>query len=331
MYTEEDLTSAVKAGIFTDESVTAFRSHIENNRHLPTIDEEQFRLVTGFNDIFVVIACVLLLVSVSWIGTAASEVAGALAFTATAWGLAEIFVLRRRMALPAIVLLLAFVGGVLAAGLLLFGEKEATAFVFSGLLATAAAWVHWQRFKVPVTIAAGTAAAIGCVLAVLLTTFTQLKDWAPLLFLIAGVLAFSFAMRWDMSDTLRRTRQSDVAFWLHLLAAPLLVHPVFTILGMLEGKSNLLQATLVIALYIVMAAVSVMIDRRALMVSALAYVLYAFTSLLKTYGIVSLNFALTGLVIGSALLLLSAYWHPTRAYLIRYVPQALQARLPPLR
>jgi len=67
------------------------------------------------------------------------------------------------------------------------------------------------------------------------------------------------------------------------------------------------------------------------MVSALTYVLYAFSALLKLYGVVSLSFALTALVIGSALLLLSAFWHPTRAAVLRAFPDALRAHLAPLR
>ena len=55
------------------------------------------------------------------------------------------------------------------------------------------------------------------------------------------------------------------------------------------------------------------IDRRALLVSALAYVLYAMQQLFRQFGAVELNVALTALVIGSALLLLSAFWHQARA------------------
>ena len=49
-----------------------------------------------------------------------------------------------------------------------------------------------------------------------------------------------------------------------------------------------------------------------MLVSALAYVLYALTELFKQFGAVELNVALTALVIGSALLLLSAFWHQAR-------------------
>ena len=61
----------------------------------------------------------------------------------------------------------------------------------------------------------------------------------------------------------------------------------------------------------------------ALMVSALAYVLYAFSALLEESGVVSLSFAITALVIGSALLMLSAFWHPSRMALIKRLPTGL--------
>ena len=124
---------------------------------------------------------------------------------------------------------------------------------------------------------------------------------------------FLFAMWWDSSDRARLTRRSDVAFWLHLLAAPMIAHPIFTLLGPQQrhgrrsakrswssGFTSLLGLT------------ALAIDRRALLVSALAYVLFALTELFKRFGAVELNVALTALVIGSALLLLSAFWHQAR-------------------
>jgi hypothetical protein len=72
------------------------------------------------------------------------------------------------------------------------------------------------------------------------------------------------------------------------------------------------------------------IDRRALLVSALAYVLYALTELFKQFGAVELNVALTALIIGSALLLLSAYWHQARKVIVMRLPASLQSRLPEL-
>jgi hypothetical protein len=76
--------------------------------------------------------------------------------------------------------------------------------------------------------------------------------------------------------------------------------------------------------------VALAIDRRALLVSALAYVLYALNSLFQTYGVVELNFAFTALIIGSALLLLSAFWTPARRAVVRPLPDGLKVRLPVL-
>ena len=85
-----------------------------------------------------------------------------------------------------------------------------------------------------------------------------------------------------------------------------------------------------ILLYVVLGLVALAIDRRALLVSALAYVLYALNSLFETYGAVELNVALTALVIGSALLLLSAFWTSARRAVVQPLPDGLQAKLPVL-
>ena len=49
---------------------------------------------------------------------------------------------------------------------------------------------------------------------------------------------------------------------------------------------------------------------------------------LKKFGAVQLNIALTALVIGSALLLLSAFWHQARRAIVRPLPESLRDRLP---
>ncbi len=44
-------------------------------------------------------------------------------------------------------------------------------------------------------------------------------------------------MRFDMTDPERLTRRTDIAFWLHLLAAPLIVHSLIS--GVLDESSKL--------------------------------------------------------------------------------------------
>ena len=125
------------------------------------------------------------------------------------------------------------------------------------------------------------------------------------------------------------TRRADVAFWLHLLAAPMIVHPIFTLLGLNNGTcDDRRRRWSSVLLYVALGLTALAIDRRALLVSALAYVLYALTELFKQFGAVELNVALTALIIGSALLLLSAFWHQARAAVVTPLPCNLQDRLP---
>ncbi|MFD1951618.1 hypothetical protein ACFSGX_12660 [Sphingomonas arantia] len=358
MYTDTDLDGAVAAGVLTPEAALAFRRYLTGSAGDGAADEEQFRLLTGFNDIFVAIATILLLSALAWIGSSIVLASittqfespfgvsgpmprnftplGGLFVAAAAWGLAEYFTRRRRMALPSILLLLAFVGGVaktvvdVAVWMLPFGDPhmEGVVIALSGVVAAGAAYLHWRRFHVPITIAALAAGVVAVAMGVALALVPALESYLAIVALIAGLIVFAFAMRWDMSDTARTTRRADVAFWLHLLAAPLIVHPVFKLLGLLDGGATAGEAVVVIILYVLLGIVALAVDRRALMVSALFYVLYALATLFREFGAISLNLALTGLVIGSALLLLSAFWHGARAAIVNRLPDDLRRRLP---
>jgi uncharacterized integral membrane protein len=360
MYSQQELDDAVASGVITADAANALRAHVEGLRATAIPDEEQFRLITGFNDIFVSIAAAILLFAVGWIGQSIGQSTGLfisdhgeigpsvfapLAIAATAWGLALFFTARRRMALPSILLLLAFVGGVLLTagfGLVqIIGPDrtndnvplETTIAGVSAAIAAAAAWLHWRRFRVPITVAAGAAAVAGLFVAVVVgivqpQTSEAANNVILPFVLVLGIGVFLFAMWWDSSDRGRLTRRSDVAFWLHLLAAPMIVHPVFTLLGLNRGHIALGEGAAAVALYIVLGITALAVDRRALLVSALAYVLFALNELFRQFGAVELNVALTALVIGSALLLLSAFWHQARSAIVKSLPESLRERLP---
>jgi hypothetical protein len=201
----------------------------------------------------------------------------------------------------------------------------------SAAVAAGATWAHWRRFRVPITIAACAAGAVGVALGLVASAIGDapaLRNAMLAGAFVLGIAVFGFAMWWDASDRERLTRRADVAFWLHLLAAPLIVHPVFHALGVLDNSVSMGSAIVVVLLYVVLALVALAIDRRALMVSALAYVLYALSALFRELGAVGLNVALTALVIGSALLLLSAFWHSARATVVGLLPEGLRTKLP---
>jgi hypothetical protein len=356
MYSQQELDDAVASGVITADAAAALRGHVESQRSSQIADEEQFRLLTGFNDIFVSIAAAILLFAMGWIGQWVGQSAGLvieadgpsplapLFVAVTSWLLALFFTAKRRMALPSILLLLTFAGGVLATaafGLILgigpdrFDNNPTLGGIIGSIAAAIAAgatWFHWRRFHVPITIAVGAAGvaaiAVGLLVAALGENIETAKNLVLGFILMLGVGVFLFAMWWDASDRARLTRRSDVAFWLHLLAAPMIAHPVFTLMGVTLGNPTLGEAFVVVLLYIVMGIAALAIDRRALLVSALAYVLYALQMLFREFGAVQLNIALTALVIGSALLLLSAFWHQARGAVVRPLPESLRDRLP---
>jgi len=339
MYSDEDLDAAVAAGALSAESAAAFRAHVGQLRATPAVDEEHFRLVSSFNDIFVAIAGTLVLVAVGWIAETITHGLVGVAVAATAWGLAEFFTRKRRMALPSILFLLAFAGGVFATlvpteNIAMAGSRTGDIGIklaFAAAVTAGFTWLHWRRFRVPITVAAGAAALVGVAVGLLLAITPDLLKWMNVILFAAGIAVFAFAMRWDIADPLRQTRRSDVAFWLHLLAAPLIVHPVFTLFGLLSKDVEIGGAVVILLLYVVMAVIALIIDRRALMVSALVYVLAAISAVLEKFSAVSVSVALTALIIGSALLMLSAFWHVSRAGVVGRLPASWQQKLPPLR
>jgi hypothetical protein len=337
MYSESDIDGAVQAGALTPEAAAAFRRHVAGAHAAPAVDEEHFRLLTGFNDIFVSIAIVLLFVALGQIGAKITAAFGGLLIAGAAWVLAEYFTARRRMALPSILLLLAFVGGVAGAvmGAIMtvwphLGDGQAgLAVAVAALCGAGAAAAHWRRFMVPITVAAGAAAVVAMVVGLVAAIVPQAKMLLYPILLVAGVAVFWFAMRWDMSDPERRTRRADVAFWLHLVAAPLIAHALFNLIGVFGSEIGVGVALVVLALYLAFGFVALAIDRRALLVSSLAYVLYAMYALFRSAGAIELSAALTAFVIGSALLTLSAFWHPIRRRVVATLGGMAQ-RLPPV-
>jgi hypothetical protein len=338
----EDLDAAVAAGILdarARERLLAFVSARAEGAAGP--DNESFRLLTGFNDIFVSLACLLLLGALAGLLPGISAPIGV---AAASWALAEYFTARRRMALPSILLLLAFVGAVFAVMFLALGTTahfaravqqsmqtgiNAAMFAPVAIAATAAAGaaaLHWRRFRVPITLAAGAAAA--AILFVSLIGSLSLGETSLLVaLLLAGIGVFALAMHYDMRDRQRLTRDTDIAFWLHLLAAPMLVHPVFQLTGLADAGSSPAATALVLLLYLGLTLVALAIDRRALLVSALAYVLFALQGLFAA-GQVATGFALTAFLLGSFLLMLSAAWGSLRRRLLASLPAPLAARLP---
>ena len=136
-------------------------------------------------------------------------------------------------------------------------------------------------------------------------------------------------MRFDISDPERVTRRTDIAFWLHLLAAPLIVHPL--IRGLLHGLAVHLTpgaALGILWIFLILGMVAVIIDRRAILVSGLVYAGAAYGSLIRTFGVTNYIIPIVLLSLGAFILLLSAGWQPLRRALLKRLPARLAGRLP---
>lgn len=305
-------------------------------------EDEHLRLVTGFADIFVTIGILLFAGSASFlIGNAFGQSWGYLAVSMIAWALAELFTRKRRMALPSIVLLVVFAYASFQA--VAFGTAEAPlslpensgeagTFLIASIVTLLLVTLHYWRFAVPITIAAGMAALVGAALSLSALAFGDTShNFLGAILFAAGLAVFALAMRFDLSDQARVTRRSDIAFWLHLLAAPLIVHPMLmTYLGGSEGASgsDLVTSLSILGIVLALSLVALAIDRRAILVSSLAYAGYTLQDLFRQIGSETSSVALTLLALGAFVLLLSAGWRPLRRVVLRALPSSLRQRLP---
>lgn len=311
----------------------------------PTPDDESLRFVSGFGDVFVAIGLALFLGAAGFfVQHFFGRLAMWLALAALSWLLAEFFTRGRRMALPSIILLVVFAGCVFFAGVQLLAGTDlfasniigvATAggrgrpVWLAGLATAGAAALHYWRFRVPITIAAGAAALSAAFVAFGASLAPEPGRWlVSSLVLVCGLAIFSLAMVFDGSDPERATRRTDIAFWLHLLAAPMIVHPVISYLATDASRIETGGALTVLAVFLVFALAAVVIDRRAMLVSGLIYAGVAFGSLLRQTGLADLNVPATLLTLGVFVLLLSAGWQPLRRAILHLFPAPLARRLP---
>ncbi|BCJ89327.1 hypothetical protein IZ6_00620 [Terrihabitans soli] len=342
MISEKAVTEALSRGIITRvqaESLKSIEAELAASR-LDAPDEEKLRFITGFGDVFVAIGLVLFLSAIRYFGNLLAEpyAGGWIAVAAASWLLAEFFTRRRRMALPSILLLLAFCGAIFLATTSviaphtetsMFDPSTGIAFIAGGALTALGALLHYARFHVPITIAAGAAGLVAIFAGILFAVGdgSLVILLQPLLFL-CGVAIFAAAMRFDMVDPLRQTRRTDIAFWLHLLAAPLIVHSV---LSRMMSSDTLTSTTAfaILAVFIVLASVAVLVNRRAILVAGLSYTGFAFGTLIREAGFSSIAAPLTLLALGALVLLLSAGWNFLRSRILRAVPEGWRTKLPP--
>ena len=354
MVSSDILTKGIERGIITAEQadrLLALQGAGEPPELPASPDDEQLRFIGGFSDIFVTIGLAMFLGATGYFAQQSGGKLGMwIAIAVTAWLLAEFFTRMRRMALPSIVLLIVFAFGVFMAANALIGadpvrangapgvsetilgldRNQPTVLAAAAFLTVLMTALHYWRFRVPITIAAGCAALTGTVVGLVYGLTSDLPPIAhSVVILLCGLAIFALAMRFDMTDPQRLTRRTDIAFWLHLLAAPLIVHSLIQGMVTEASKLNPGSAIAIMLVFLALSFIAVLIDRRAMLVSGLSYAGIAFWALIRQAGFSDMTTPLTILMLGAFVLLLSAGWRPLRAGLLHGVPSALARRLPP--
>ncbi len=356
MLQHDDLEAAIGAGVITQaqaDALLAFAASRRGDTAGLRADEERFRFMRGFNDFFFAIGVVLLGVGVSmYAGTTQSQIGYAVA-ALIMWSLAELLVRRMRLVLPGMAILIFFAYFVISAvpvsalvpphspgqffadrlGILpLMMRAGPLQFAAQAAIVALAATLFYIRFRFPFALfIAGGGAILAAVTAINTLAFGYTRAPQLLLLLLCGLVAFAAAMRFDVSDRLRATRWSDCAFWLHVLAAPLIVH---SLVGLVTPYAFLLttfSSVMIVIIALLLTVVALIIDRRALLVSALAYIGSVIAYTLAHAGASGTAVGIATLVIlGILVLALGVGWTPLRRRVASLMSPKIMDRLPPV-
>jgi hypothetical protein len=346
MIGDQHIETAIAEGVLTREQAVRLREIADRSAPWAAVpldpDDERFRLIGGFNDVFVTIGVGLLVAALFALTNALGFGVGfSVVGLAAAWGLSEVFARRMRLALPSIalaamfagagaLLLTSVLGGLLAATGAIDANSTGAKALLIGSGAALSGAIHERRFHVPVDaaiIAGGMACAIGAALELIApNTF---RDNGSLIFGIFGLVIFAVAVRIDATDPERVTRRSDMAFWLHLMAAPMIVHAAIPLLTGSVSQLSAGQALTILAVFFVLGFVAIVIDRRALLVSGLSYAGIAIAYLLSKSPAKDMSAALTLLGLAALVLGLSVGWRHLRAAILPIVPMGQFRRFVP--
>ncbi len=338
--TPEQISAALEAGIINEAQAKTMMARavrgpaIEDENQSVIGNEDDMRFFRSFSDVFISIGLGLL--SLGLFASTMFLAGGGVAFLVPAGimlVLAEYFGRRKRQHLPTLVTALFFLWFTQAgvAGLIKslgFGGDITVAFVT--LLAMLA--FYW-RIKLPFCMALIGISILYLVFAILMRLAPDLMKanigWA---FFLGGIATLAAAIMYDGKDQHRTTRFADNAFWLHLTAAPLIIHGLA--IEFVSTKSTTLfdvipavtldkgDAAIIMVLVGVMAVFGLAINRRALLVSSLGYAGVAIGFLMKGTGLdIGSVVALTFVVLGAAVMFLGVGWHQARNALIKVLPK----------
>ena len=303
------LQEAANQGIIRNEQVDPLLTFLnkEESTKEGTIGEEQLKFIRSFGDVFITLGIIFVVISLAQFkleGYANFIPVGVLAITA------EWLVRVRRLALPGIAILLSMLYFVSDIG----GFKTADESLLTVGMMTAVAAAFYLRHKMPFSLWPIAAGVVGIVTTLLDIDLSDIS----IVFSAYGLSIFAVAMWFDVQDTERKTRLSDCAFWLHLLAAPLIVHGVMVTLLSQGGFDTPLREILIMTFFIGFFLLALYVDRRALLVSSASYAIYAVIKLTDAYVFENITL-LVFMAFGIFMVFFGTYWYKSRSLIFSRV------------
>lgn len=336
------ITAALKAGIITQDQARAMQAELSNPQNVtagpiivnkespssPAIGhEDDMRFLRSFSDVFITIGLVLLVLGLMGLTRIMGGGLIYLGAAALMWMGAEFFGRNKRAHLPTLICALAYLlfihSGLNA---LLGGGGSLAALITMGAMAA----FYW-RIRLPFCIALIAASALFLLFSLLAQYVPDLtKSYLGLILAGAGGAIFAAALAYDMNDKHRTTRFADNAFWLHFLAAPLIIHGLAITGVVLKSEKTFGinipslgagDAVIMLAIILGLTFIGLAINRRALIVSAMGYTAFSIGSLFVSAGVgFGTSFILTLLLLGGLIVFLGVGWHGARNIILGVLP-----------
>lgn len=323
-------------------------------------DSEAPRFSTGFHDILVSLG-----IGIGGIGLI--TLVPPFLVLPFIWAMAELVVRRQRLALAAIALT-AFWAVASVYMVLMFGidvaspafsaglGDEITARVLYlsavnvGLFAILMAPFFW-RFRVPISLMMVITACVATASLLFAAALSLLVRpvgpdglhwfYGRVYPLMIVTVMFGAAVWFDLADPARRTRRSDVAFWLHLIVAPLLLFALLSLLGVWSGDYFFLglvdapsgqSVVPILLVLLLLLMIGLVLDRRAFVTSGLVSLGTIIGYLISELGLrLDSMFAAAAITLGLIVIVVALGWNPMRRRLLSLFPPALRQRLPIIR
>ncbi len=283
--------------------------------------DEPLKCVRSFGDVFITLGIILLLLASNKLAISGYYyLLPAAAFVL----LAEWLVKRRRLTLPGIAILIAILFFINKA----LSIEHPQANIITLAVLGVSSLFFYLRYRMPFSLLPLALSAVAIFVLQLGLDILQ----QPLILLMPGLILFTIAVAFDAQDSRRLTHLSDSAFWLHLVASPLIVHSVMvSILLSQQGWTHWFNKELLMVIFFIgFFLLALLLDRRAMLVSTQLYVIYALTQLLQDNLSRSENLIIYMLILlGLFVIFFGTYWYKTRHLLFaRFGNTAIARYLP---